>query len=52
MFGSTGSNITRRAPRGEHGVVFSDTVSGVDAVQSAAAPWFTSSQDSPPFVDR
>ncbi len=41
MFGSTGSILTRRAPRGEQGVRLSDTSSGVDAVQSAGAPWFT-----------
>ena len=52
MFGSTGSIITRRAPRGEHGVPPSETTSGGVAVQSAAAPWFTSSHDSPAFVER
>ena len=35
--------MTRRAPRGEQAVVLSDTASGVRAVHSAGAPWFTSS---------
>ena len=52
VFGSTGSNFTRRAPRGEQAVWFSDTWSGVDAVHNAGAPWFTSSQLAPPLSDR
>lgn len=42
----------KRAPRGEHAVWFSETTSGVAAVQSAFAPWFTSSHVLPRSVER
>src|SRR6266498_4479639 len=44
--------MTRRAPRGEHGVVPRKTSVGVLSVQFAALPWFTSVNVWPPSVDR
>jgi hypothetical protein len=52
VFGSTGSNATRRAPRGEHGVVPWKTSVGALPVQFVALPWFTSVNVCPPSVDR
>jgi hypothetical protein len=42
IVGSLGSNITRRAPRTEHGVDPRNTCGGVASVQLVVLPWFTS----------
>ena len=47
VFGSAGSMITRRAPRGEHGVWPRNTSVGVEPVQSDGAPCETSCHDWP-----
>jgi hypothetical protein len=52
VFGSLGSTITRRAPRGEHGVMLRNTSVGELAVQSAGAPCDTSCHDFPPSCER
>src|SRR5437762_11059748 len=52
VFGSTGSNATRGAPRGEQAVVPLNTCDGVELVQLAAFPWFTSVNVCPPSDER
>ena len=52
MFGSVGSNLTRRAPRGEQAVWPRNTWVGVLSVQFVGLPWFTSVNVSPPSVER
>src|SRR5262249_53203737 len=52
VFGSDGSMMTRRAPRGEHGVSPRNTWVGVLPVQSEGAPCETSCHDWPESVER